>query len=147
MNNQVIQVLIKRLEKAFELTYDLYNSLSEADLRLNIKNYPSNTMGEQVWCICGARESYLKAIKNSKWGGFSCSLKDTEKKLLVIEKLKETSKRFIEFLQQNTLAIEQVELGFELLEHEIQHQGQLIRYVYANKLAFPKSWNKRYTVG
>jgi hypothetical protein len=44
------------------------------------------------------------------------------------------------------LSDRQLELGFDLLEHEIQHHGQLIRYVYGNKLSFPSSWNKRYTV-
>jgi hypothetical protein len=34
----------------------------------------------------------------------------------------------------------------DLLEHELQHHGQLIRYVYGNKLEFPESWKKRYTV-
>ena len=37
-------------------------------------------------------------------------------------------------------------LRFALLEHEVQHHGQLIRFVYGNKLSFPESWNKRYTV-
>jgi len=40
----------------------------------------------------------------------------------------------------------QVSLAFDLLEHETQHHGQLIRFVYGNGLTFPASWNKRYTV-
>ncbi len=40
----------------------------------------------------------------------------------------------------------QQELAFDLLEHEVQHHGQLIRFVYGNKLTFPPSWHKRYTV-
>ena len=34
----------------------------------------------------------------------------------------------------------------DLLEHEVQHHGQLIRYVYGNRLSFPGSWKRRYTV-
>ena len=45
-----------------------------------------------------------------------------------------------------SLAEEQIELAFDLLEHEIQHHGQLIRFVYGNRLSFPDSWSKRYTV-
>ena len=45
-----------------------------------------------------------------------------------------------------TLSDRQLELGFDLLEHEIQHHGQLIRYVYGNRLSFPSSWSQRYTV-
>ena len=33
------------------------------------------------------------------------------------------------------------------LEHEVQHHGQLIRFVYGNALTFPESWHDRYTVG
>ena len=40
----------------------------------------------------------------------------------------------------------QLEFTFGLLEHEVQHHGQLIRFVYGNGLSFPDSWNKRYTV-
>jgi len=40
----------------------------------------------------------------------------------------------------------QIELAFTLLEHEVQHHGQIIRYVYANALTFPESWSRRYTV-
>jgi hypothetical protein len=40
----------------------------------------------------------------------------------------------------------QLDLAFGLLEHEVQHHGQLFRFIYANGLTFPDSWNKRYTV-
>jgi hypothetical protein len=39
-----------------------------------------------------------------------------------------------------------LDLAFDLLEHEIQHHGQLIRFIYANRLTFPRNWNERYTV-
>ncbi|MBK8233243.1 MAG: hypothetical protein IPK72_22375 [Candidatus Eisenbacteria bacterium] len=38
------------------------------------------------------------------------------------------------------------ELALDLLEHEVQHHGQLIRFVYGNGLTFPESWKVRYTV-
>ena len=34
----------------------------------------------------------------------------------------------------------------DLLEHETQHQGQLIRYVYGLKYKFPKSWAERWAL-
>jgi spore coat protein CotF len=37
-------------------------------------------------------------------------------------------------------------LFMDLLEHEIQHHGQLIRYIYGNKLTFPNGWKQRYNV-
>lgn len=44
------------------------------------------------------------------------------------------------------LSYTQIELAFDLLEHEVQHHGQLIRFIYGNALTFPDSWNQHYTV-
>lgn len=141
-----MKILIKRLHKAFDLTVDLVHAMTIDDLKLNLKGMPSNTIGEQLWCIIGARESYLKAIINGGWVGFSCSLDDTTSKdkiMLCLEKSAEDSLKYLNNFELNEV---QVELLFCLLEHEILHHGQLIRYIYGNKLTFPKSWNERYTV-
>lgn len=141
-----MKILIKRLHKAFELTVDLVHAMTIDDLKLNLKGMPSNTIGEQLWCIIGARESYLKAIINGGWVGFSCSLDDTTSKDKIILCLKKSGEDSLKYLNNFELNEVQVELLFCLLEHEILHHGQLIRYIYGNKLTFPKSWNERYTV-
>ncbi|MFV2016825.1 MAG: hypothetical protein ACC656_15440, partial [Candidatus Heimdallarchaeota archaeon] len=113
---------------------------------LKMGNSPSNSVGNQALCIVGARESYFEAIKNFQWIGFKCSLTDYNNKFDIIEILSSTKQLILEFLNDNVLSSEQVEFAFKLLEHEIQHHGQLIRYIYTNKLEFPKSWTDRYTV-
>jgi spore coat protein CotF len=35
----------------------------------------------------------------------------------------------------------------DLIEHEAQHHGQLIRYFYANGMTFPEAFAKRYALG
>lgn len=139
--------LIKiRLLNAFRLTSDLLDSFSEKDLKSKIPNVPSNTIGGQFWCIVGARESYMKAIQNKgEWQGFSCGITDAHAKNNVKSMLKKTMKDLesLEIDWKNKKVAEQV---IVLLEHEVQHHGQLIRYIYSNKLKFPKSWNQRYTV-
>ena len=116
------------------------------DLKLKLKGLPSNNIGEQLWCVIGARESYLNAIVNEGWMGFSCSLDNTTSKISVLECLKKSAEDSLNYLNSCELNEKQVELLLALLEHEIQHHGQLIRYFYGNKLSFPKSWNERYTV-
>jgi hypothetical protein len=37
-------------------------------------------------------------------------------------------------------------LVFDLLEHEVQHHGQFVRYFYANGLAFPDRFASRYAL-
>jgi len=93
----------------------------------------------------GENRSYTKAIEAGAWSGFSCTLDTPRIKRSVLAALEATRLRLagVDF---TGLADAQLDLGFGLLEHEIQHHGQLIRFVYANRLTFPESWNKRYTV-
>ena len=139
-------MLINHLKKSFNLTTDLIKNLSEDNLKLKLSNLPSNTIGAQLWCVIGARESYLKAIVNCKWSGFSCSLTDKTSKNEALLCLEKSTNDCISFLKNHSLSEKQGEFLMSLLEHEIQHHGQLIRYIYGNKLNFPKSWNERYTV-
>jgi len=141
-----MKLLNKKIERAFTLTQDLAEHLDQAHLSLNLPGLPSNKIGEQLWCVVGARESYLNAIKNEKWVGFSCSLKDPASKPAVLAALTQSQQAVIQFIRSTTLNETQADLLLDLLEHEIQHHGQLIRYIYGNKLSFPKSWNERYTV-
>ncbi|OJF94629.1 hypothetical protein [Alkalibacterium sp. 20] len=138
--------LVERLNAAFNLTEDLVNGLSVQELELTLGDLPSNTIGEQIWCIVGARESYLQAVIHNEWIGFSCSLKDLTSHSSVMDSLKSSSKACIDQIDSTDLNDTQIDYLFTLLEHEIQHHGQLIRYIYGNKLHFPKSWNERYTV-
>ncbi|MBT9156904.1 MAG: hypothetical protein DDT37_01895 [Firmicutes bacterium] len=56
-----LEHVINRVLKAFELTADFYSFIPEAGLALAILGAPANKIGEQAWCIVGARESYLAA--------------------------------------------------------------------------------------
>ncbi|WP_423188374.1 hypothetical protein ACO1PF_07105 [Alkalibacterium sp. f15] len=141
-----MEKLMERLNTAFDLTDDLVKNLSVQDLKLTLGDLPSNTIGEQIWCIVGARESYLQAVIHNEWVGFSCSLNDLTTHSSVMYSLKSSSKACIEQVDSKDLNDTQIDYLFTLLEHEIQHHGQLIRYIYGNKLSFPKSWNNRYAV-
>jgi hypothetical protein len=139
------QQLKAKLDRSFKLTHDLVVHLDEISLSLDLPSLPSNRIAGQLWCMVGARESYTKAIETGSWKGFSCSLTTPSVKQSVLDTLEATHKRMneIDFAE---LTDAQAEFAFNLLEHEIQHHGQLIRFVYGNRLSFPESWNQRYTV-
>lgn len=141
-----MDTLKKRVLKAFSLTEDFYSHVNDDKLKLKISNVSSNSIGEQAYCIIGARESYLKAFNVGKWSGFECSLVDTNSKSLIIIKLKETHTNIEVFLRNTSTDQIDSNLLIDLLEHEIQHHGQLIRIAYANRIEFPESWKVRYTV-
>jgi hypothetical protein len=142
---QMRQLLKRRLERAFALTADLVGHLDGAALGADLPNLPSNRVSGQLWCVVGARESYSAAIVAGGWQGFSCSLKAPGDKVSVLTALRASAER-LSRIDFESLAGQQLEFGFDLLERELQHHGQLIRYVYANRLSFPESWSRRYTV-
>ena len=139
------QQLKTRLDRSFKLTHDLVAHLDETCLNLDLPNLPSNRIAGQLWCIVGARESYTKAIETGGWKGFSCSLSTPRVKQSVLAALETTHKQ-MNTIDFTDLTEGQIESAFDLLEHEVQHHGQLVRFVYGNGLTFPVSWNKRYTV-
>lgn len=139
------QQLKAKLDRSFRLTHDLVVHLDEAFLSLDLPNLPSNRISGQLWCIVGARESYTQAIETGGWQGFMCSLTTPHVKQSVLAALEATHKRLDEIAFAELTAV-QVDFAFGLLEHEVQHHGQLIRYVYGNGLTFPDSWHQRYTV-
>ncbi|MBK8232435.1 MAG: hypothetical protein IT349_04930 [Candidatus Eisenbacteria bacterium] len=139
------RILKARLEQSFDLTYDLAAHLEEPALGLDLPGLPSNRMAGQLWCVVGARESYIAALRAGRWTGFSCSLESPRVKSSVLAALA-ASRALLDQVDLLTLDAARTELAFALLEHEIQHHGQLVRYVYANRLSFPPTWNQRYTV-
>lgn len=141
-------VLQARLEKATGLTNVLAAQLSGAQLKSHNGQAPSNTIGGQFWCVVGARESYTRAFAAGQWQGFSCSLEDIETPGNVQAALAESQAALLAVLTAAELAWDEARqhILYDLLEHEAQHQGQLIRYFYANSIPFPADFARRYAL-
>ncbi len=141
-------ILINRLDRAFQLTFGLSQMMSASTLESRIKDVPSNSMGSQFWCIVGARQSYTRGIAAGGWQGFSCSLTPTQSKdpASIQASLRQTHDDAIAAVTNQELSDAQWQLVMDLWEHEVQHQGQLIRYFYASAIAFPTDFANRYNL-
>ena len=137
----------EHLEAIFAMHQDLAETLPDEAFSQKL-SVPSNTVGAQFWCLIGTRESFARAIAAGTWSGWNCSMagEDTTKKQKVAEKLQQAA-------QQIHAALSNVEWNdardgmlLDLLEHEAQHQGQLIRYVYGLKHKFPDSLASRWAL-
>ena len=138
-----------KLLRVFSLYNDLVQELQDENLQSDLKSLPSNTLGAQMWCVIGARQSYLRAIVANGWQGFKCSLAgaDAGKQTAVQEHMNESAKEFLATIEKmNSLTPAQQSLVLDLIEHEAQHHGQIIRYLYALKIRIPESWKKRYNL-
>ena len=142
-------VVRERFLQSFELYDELAREVPEASLAMKLPGIPSNTVGGQLWCVVGARESFAEAIRSGAWPGFSCSLTATETR-----EREAVSSALSRSADQLLVAIDPVETDdderlrfvLRLLEHEASHQGQLIRYLYGLQLPIPALWRERYAL-
>ena len=141
-------------EKVIEHTKNLFRAHQELAELLPTEAFgqklsiASNTIGGQFWCLIGARESYTKAVNENGWAGFKCSMtfEESSNKAKVIQALRQATEKFEEVLNGIEWTNDRDSLLLDLLEHETQHQGQLIRYVYGLNYKFPKSWAERWAL-
>ena len=133
--------------RSFTLYRDLAGSMDAGVLGSKLPGLPSNTVGLQLWCVVGARESYTRAIKAGQWSGFSCSLASVADKAPVADALCRSAESLSEILEGIDFFTDaQHRLMIDLLEHEAAHQGQLIRYLYGLRLPIPDSWKSRHAL-
>lgn len=142
-------VIRERLQRSADLYDELIRELPEDALVQKLPGLHSNTIGAQLWCVVGARESYSRAIQSGAWAGFSCSLyaDGARTKAAVKATLSgsaETMLGALDGLDPDDIA--RSRLIIDLLEHEAAHQGQLIRYLYGLKLPIPPRWRARYAL-
>lgn len=148
MHGRVVQRLIDRMHTYEELAELLTDQALAAELPVR-----SNSIGGQLWCVVGARESYARAIVAGRWSGFTCSLTadGARRRDDVLRALRSSAGEVREVArgpasEGDDWTDAQEGWLLDLLEHEAQHQGQLIRYIYGLGLTFPESWKRRWAL-
>lgn len=140
-------IVCDSFDRTFKLYRDFIDEVEPGVLSSKLPQLPSNTVGEQLWCVVGARESYTRAIEAGQWSGFSCSLTTATDQQAIADALHHSAEALKRVLDKaEELGDEQYRLLINLLEHEAAHQGQLIRYFYGLKVPIPESWKSRYAL-
>lgn len=143
----MIAILTERFDRANSLYLDLVDTLSVDQLSSTLAGLPSNTIGRQLWCVLGARESYPRAARAGQWQGFTAPL--TEEQMTdaaaVRAALEQTYVDVVAWLGE-LQTDDDHRSALALLEHETQHHGQLIRYLYGLGIPRPASWQRQYAL-
>jgi hypothetical protein len=137
------------LGRSIDLYEELANDLPEAALAMKLPGLASNSIGQQLWCVVGARESYSRAIEAGAWSGFSCSLtaEGSKERATVQRALASSADVVVGVLSDiDSYDDQQNRYIVDLLEHEAAHHGQLIRYLYGLKLLIPAGWKAKYAL-
>lgn len=135
-----IEQISTRLQQRFSSYQDLLAQLDDELLSRKIEVPRHKSLAEHLWCLVGARESYAQAIAAGSWQGFSCSMEaftldDFRNKLSSSAQQVSNS-----LLKTEDWHAERLELLLTLAEHEVMHEGQIIRHMYALEQTLPESW-------
>ena len=141
------ETLITELESLADSYGELAEGLPADAFAADLGEH-SNRIGQQFWCVVGARESYGEAIKAERWQGFGCSLTDeqTRDQATVVQALRSSATDMKQLIADTEWTHYRDRVLVGLIEHEAQHQGQLIRYVYGLGYTFPESWKQRWAL-
>lgn len=134
------ELIVARLLSRFEAYKELAAITDDVLLSQKINAPKHKSLAEHLWCVVGARESYARSIEQGSWVGFNCSMKsfgatDFSEKL-------EESRLSVEHAIQSVSdwTDERSTLLATLAEHEVMHEGQIIRHMYALEQELPPSW-------
>lgn len=134
------ETVLKHLRERFQSLYEIVDTFDPTLLNTHLNVPSSKSVGEHMWCLIGARESYVTSLLAGEWSGFECSLSSTEHLGDILEKLKCSETLFEKAINDiREWTPERDELLIYLLEHETTHEAQLIRHLYALEQSLPES--------
>lgn len=132
--------IIKNLKARFAAYDDLIEQLDDAALEARIDAPKHKSLKEHLWCIVGARESYAAALEAGEWCGFNCSMTN-----YTTDDFRTALRTSADKVMSSVNAVaEWTETHDDLIatlsEHEVMHEGQIIRHVYGLSGVLPQSW-------
>ncbi|MEM7017135.1 MAG: hypothetical protein AAF512_07305 [Pseudomonadota bacterium] len=132
--------IIQNLTARFSAYSTLANQVADQAIAERLETPKHKSLGEHLWCVVGARESYSKALTAGEWVGFNCSMDKFERGDFAhsLEISAQAVLESIENIEDWTPARD--ELLANLYEHEVMHEGQIIRHMYGMDRAMPGSW-------
>lgn len=142
-------LLRRRFTRSNTLYLDLVDALTAELLGSRLADLPSDTVGHQLWCVLGARESYPRAARAGEWQGFTSPVtaEQTTDAAALRAAFVQTSSDVDEWIAGLDAGDEaSFTYALALLEHETQHHGQLIRFQYGLGIDRPHSWQQQYAL-
>lgn len=131
--------IMNNMASRFSAYSEIVAGLNDASLQSRLEIPKNKSLAEHLWCVIGARESYARAIEADEWSGFACSLENYSQADFTL-KLAESASGVLSAVG----GVEQwtpgrTELLLALYEHEVMHEGQLIRHMYGLGYDIPES--------
>jgi len=134
------ETMIRSLEARIQSYADLIATMDPADLGTKLDVPKDKSVAEHLWCIVGARESYARALAAGAWQGFSCSLSTYDRESFERALASSGDTLLATIRGVVTWSPQQDELLLAVSEHEVMHEGQIIRHMLGMGRGLPGSW-------
>lgn len=133
-------LVTENLKRRFQSYADLIAELDDAAIGERLSAPKHKSLGEHLWCVVGARESYAKALTAGEWSGFHCSMTAFSRDDFA-RSLESSSRVVLDAIDAvDDWSTARDELLATLGEHEVMHEGQIIRHMYGMGRTLPASW-------
>ena len=133
------ELLVERIRSRFDAYNEIIASSDDEALIATLDVPKHKNLAEHLWCVVGARESYARALAAGEWVGFDCSLQafgHTD----FARKLEESATSVLSVIDAvNEWDDVRTELLLTLNEHEVMHEGQIIRHLFGLESKIPTS--------
>jgi len=136
MRDRIVSNLTTRFDAFDALVAQLDDEALHA--KLDIEKHKS--LAEHLWCVVGSRESYAKAITEGSWSGFACSVSSFSKADFTTKLIQSAELVVVAIGSVEDWSDERERLLADLAEHEVMHEGQIIRHVLGTGNDLPSTW-------
>ena len=133
------QTILDNLTKRFEFYADLANQADATTINAELDVPRNRSLGMHLWCIVGTRESYAKALAAGTMQGWQSSVVNFERNEFVA-KLAASAQMLGEAIDGvGDWTPERDKLLAQVAEHEVMHEGQIIRLMFGLEKSLPSS--------
>ncbi len=131
--------VIENLRKRIGFYADLAERIDDETINAALDVPRHRTLGLHLWCIVGARESFAKAIDAGEMSGWSSSVKNFNRAEFR-SKLAASGTTLLDAIHAvREWTPERDRLLAEVAEHEVMHEGQIVRLMFALEKELPES--------
>lgn len=131
--------VIENLEQRLGFYADLAAQLDDATINADLDVPRHRSLGMHLWCVVGARESFAKAIEAGRMKGWSSSVKAFNQPEFVA-KLAASGEALLRAVRGvGEWTPERDRLLAQVAEHEVMHEGQIIRVMFGLEKPLPES--------
>jgi len=133
------ETIVDNLAKRIGFYDDLIEQAGDSTLAAELAVPRNRSLGAHLWCIVGTRESYAKAIAAGEMSGWSSSVERFEQGEFR-DKLTRSGRDLLDAINAvSDWTPERDKLLAQVAEHEVMHEGQIIRLMFGLEQPLPSS--------